>query len=155
MFGPGVRPKIPESIIAGGSKDKWPQLEQEGPDEWRRSVYIFVKRSLLLPMMEGFDAPSPTQTCERRMTTTVSTQALVLLNDDFSNQQAEAMAGRVIREVGDDVNRQVERAYWLALFQAADRGASARCGAIRGTTVSGKSTASARPAREHGNQTPK
>ena len=49
------------------------------------------------------------------MTTTVSTQALVLLNDDFSNRQAESMAGRVIREVGDDVSRQVERAYWLAL----------------------------------------
>ena len=47
------------SIVAGGSKDKWPQVEQEGPDEWRRSVYIFVKRSQLLPMMEGFDAPSP------------------------------------------------------------------------------------------------
>lgn len=115
MLGPGIRPKIPESIAAGGSKDKWPQIEQDGPEEWRRSVYIFVKRSMMVPMLEGFDAPSSTQTCERRLTTTVSTQALVLLNDEFSNRQAEAMAARVIGEVGDDLNRQVERAYWLAL----------------------------------------
>ncbi len=115
MFGPGIRPKIPVSIVAGGSKDKWPQVDQEGPNEWRRSLYIFVKRSLMVPMLEGFDAPSSTQTCERRMTTTVSTQALVLMNDEFSNHQAEAMAARVISEVGDDASRQVERAYWLAL----------------------------------------
>ena len=115
MFGPGIRPKIPMSIVAGGSKDKWPQVDQEGPEQWRRSLYIFVKRSLMVPMLEGFDAPSSTQTCERRMTTTVSTQALVLMNDEFSNYQAEAMAARVISEVGDDASRQVERAYWLAL----------------------------------------
>ena len=98
------------SMVAGGSKEMWPQVEQEGPEQWRRSVYIFVKRSVLLPMLEGFDAPSATQTCERRMTTTVATQALQLLNDEFSNEQAQAMAARVIHEVGDDVNRQVERA---------------------------------------------
>ncbi len=115
MFGPGIRPKIPMSIVAGGSKDKWPQVDQEGPEQWRRSLYIFVKRSLMVPMLEGFDAPSSTQTCERRMTTTVSTQALVLMNDEFSNYQAEAMAARVTSEVGDDASRQVERAYWLAL----------------------------------------
>jgi hypothetical protein len=115
MLGPGMRPKIPESVVAAGSNGKWPQVEQEGPDEWRRSLYIIVKRSMLMPMMEGFDAPTSTQTCERRMTTTVSTQALQLLNDDFSNEQAEAMAARVIGEVGDDTSRQVERAYWLAL----------------------------------------
>ena len=65
-------------------------------------------------MLEGFDAPSATQTCERRMTTTVATQALQLLNDSFSNEQAREMANRVMHDVGDDVNREVERAYWLA-----------------------------------------
>jgi Protein of unknown function (DUF1553) len=44
----------------------------------------------------------------------VATQALQLLNDDFSNRQAQLMAARVIHEVGADVNREVERAYWLA-----------------------------------------
>ncbi len=59
--------------------------------------------------------PSATQSCERRTTTTVATQALQLLNDEFTNEQAEDMAARVIRETGDSVSRQVERVYWLAL----------------------------------------
>src|SRR5262249_27423550 len=78
------------------------------------SVYIFVKRSLPMPMLEGFDEPTATQTCERRMTTVVATQALQLLNDDFSNVQATDMATRVVHDVGDDVNQEVERAYGLA-----------------------------------------
>ncbi len=112
---PRRHPRMPDHIVAAGSKDKWPIVKQEGPDEWRRSVYVFIKRSTLLPMLEGFDAPSATQTCERRTTTTVATQALQLLNDEFTNEQAEDMAARVIRETGDSVSRQVERAYWLAL----------------------------------------
>src|SRR6185369_12904942 len=85
-----------------------------GPEQWRRCVYIFLKRSIMLPMLEGFDAPTATQSCERRMTTTVATQALQLMNDDFSNDQAGYMAERIIREVGDTADKQVDRAYWLA-----------------------------------------
>ena len=48
------------------------------------------------------------------MTTVVATQALQLLNDDFSNQQANYMAARVIHDVGDNVDQEVDRAYWLA-----------------------------------------
>ena len=115
MYGPGVKPKIPDGLVdTNNTKEMWPKIAQEGPEQWRRSVYVFVKRSVPLPMMEGFDAPTTTQTCERRMTTTVATQALQLLNDDFSNEQAQYMAARVIHEAGDDVNRQIERAYWLA-----------------------------------------
>jgi hypothetical protein len=37
------------------------------------------------------------------------------LNDDFTNEQAAAMAARLLREAGPLPDRQVERAYWLAL----------------------------------------
>ncbi len=114
MYGPGVKPKIPDSVIDTGSKEMWPKVSRDGPDEWRRSVYVFVKRSVLVPMLEGFDAPTATQTCERRMTTTVATQALQLLNDQFSNEQAQYMAARVIHEVGDSIDREIDRVYWLS-----------------------------------------
>ena len=115
MFGPGIYPRIDPGVIATGSTKKWPIIEQESPREWRRSVYIFVKRSLLMPLMEGFDAPSTTDTCPRRLTTTVATQSLQLLNGQFTNEQAELMARRVIRQAGDDLARQVEAVYWLTL----------------------------------------
>ena len=130
MYGPGIKPKIPDNVIASTSKEMWPHVEREGPEQWRRSVYIFVKRSVLVPMLEGFDAPTATQTCERRMTTTVATQALQLLNDDFSNEQAQFMAARVIHEAGDDLNRQVDRAYWLALLRPPTERATPTSGAV-------------------------
>jgi hypothetical protein len=122
MYGPGVKPRIHPSVIATGSTPKWPVVEKEGPEHWRRSVYVFVKRSVLLPMMEGFDAPTATQTCERRLTTTVPTQALQLLNDEFTNEQAEYMAQRLQRDAGADLAAQVDRAWRLAFSRPASSG---------------------------------
>lgn len=78
-------------------------------------MYIFVKRSVLMPMMEGFDAPTATQTCERRMTTVVPTQSLQLMNSAFTNEQAAYLAKRLSKEAGADPGKQVERLYWLTL----------------------------------------
>ncbi len=114
MFGPGVHPRIDPSVIATGSTSKWPVVEKEGPEQWRRSVYVFIKRSVLVPMLEGFDAPNATSTCDRRLVTTVPTQSLQLMNNVFGNEQATHMAQRVRREAGDELAAQIERAYWLA-----------------------------------------
>jgi hypothetical protein len=58
----------------------------------RRSVYLRVKRSELLPIMTVFDAPEPTQSIGERSVTTVPTQALTLLNAPIVRQQAEKLA---------------------------------------------------------------
>ncbi len=120
MYGPGVKPRIHPSVIATGSTPKWPIVDKEGPEHWRRSVYVFVKRSVLLPLMEGFDAPTTTQTCEQRMTTTVPTQALQLLNNEFTNEHALFMAERLERDAGQELNAQIDRAWRLALARPAD-----------------------------------
>jgi hypothetical protein len=114
MFGPGVHPRIDPSVIATGSTSKWPVVEKEGPEQWRRSVYVFVKRSVLVPMLEGFDAPNATTTCDRRLVTTVPTQSLQLMNNVFGNDQALLMAQRLRREAGAELPAQIDRAYWLA-----------------------------------------
>jgi hypothetical protein len=114
MFGPGVKPRAHPGVAAAVGSG-WPTVPKEGPEHWRRSVYIFLKRSAPFPLLEGFDAPVGTQSCARRIPTTVAPQALLLLNDEFSNEQAEALAARVLREAGPAPARQVERAYWLAL----------------------------------------
>ena len=46
-----------------------------GGEEFRRSVYVQVRRSLPLAMLETFDAPTLTPNCEVRNFSTVSTQA--------------------------------------------------------------------------------
>ena len=115
MHGPGIRPRMHPSVIATSTTRKWPTIDREGPRHWRRSVYIFTRRSILLPMLEVFDAPPTTESCERRQTTTVPTQALQLMNDVFTQDQALAMAAAVTRDVGTNAAQQVAAVYWRAL----------------------------------------
>ena len=101
-------------LAAGGNLD----LTMYGPsildNTPRRSVYLRVKRSELLPIMTMFDAPEPTQSIGERVSTTVPTQALAMMNSPFVRQQAEKLAARV-RPAGDvPVNTVVDRAYQIA-----------------------------------------
>ena len=116
MYGPGIHPRIDPAIIATGSTAKWPVVENESAEHWRRSVYVFIKRSVLMPFMEVFDAPTATESCDRRLTTTVATQSLQMLNDPFIDSQAGAMAERVLAALApEDLKAQATRVYYLAL----------------------------------------
>ena len=111
--GPGFFPPIPEEVREGFPKGKW-EASDPGPGNWRRSVYAYAKRGLRYPLFEVFDQPNMNVTCERRTTTTVPTQALTLLNNDFSLRQADAFASRLEKLAADDRDR-VRQAYRLAL----------------------------------------
>jgi len=115
MYGPGIRPRIHAGVIATSTTRKWPTIERELPEHWRRSVYIFVRRSVMMPMLEAFDSPTTTQSCEQRLTTTVPTQALQLMNDRFTDEQAAIMARRVIADVGQHAEQQIREVYWRSL----------------------------------------
>lgn len=113
--GPGVKPRIPAELLEASQRNKWPVVKEETAAHWRRSVYVYVKRQLLMPMLELFDAPSTNQSCEQRALSIVPTQALVLMNDQFLQDQAGQMARRVAREAGDSLEGQIRRAHWIAL----------------------------------------
>jgi hypothetical protein len=113
--GPGVKPRIRADLLDASQRNKWPVLAEEGPTQWRRSVYIYVKRQLLMPIMELFDAPTTTDSCARRTESVVPTQALVLMNDEFVEDQAGFLAQRAINESGDDLSRTIARMYALAM----------------------------------------
>ncbi len=83
-------------------------------EHYRRSVYLLQKRNLRLPFMEVFDQPPALTTCARRQTSTHAPQSLELLNGDISNELAQQFADRLIREVGDNHQQLIERAYLLA-----------------------------------------
>jgi len=81
-------------LAVGGTLD----TKMYGPsvldDTARRSVYLRVKRSELIPMMTMFDAPEPTQSIGERANTTIPTQALTLMNSPFVRRMAEGLARR-------------------------------------------------------------
>ncbi|MEI6239925.1 MAG: DUF1553 domain-containing protein [Planctomycetia bacterium] len=108
--------------LAGQSKPGNGWEISDPRQQCRRSVYGFVKRTLLLPELEGFDYTNTTTSVGERSVTTVSPQALLLTNGGFARQQADAMARRIAAEqaasVGDAAaadERFVTRAYELAL----------------------------------------
>lgn len=123
MGGPGIYPRIDSSVISSGSRPRWPLDVKEGADEWRRSVYIFVKRSVLVPLIEVFDCPVTTVSAPVRSVSTVSPQALALLNNEFVLEQAGYFAERVRREAGirSDAGAQITRAFQIALSRPPDQ----------------------------------
>ncbi len=115
MFGPSVYPKLSPEVLAGISftnkKEHWPDSPPEEAN--RRSVYVFVKRSLQVPILNAHDQADTDSPCPVRYTTTVPTQALGMLNGEFANAQATAFAARLAKECPGDLTKQVARAIRL------------------------------------------
>jgi hypothetical protein len=115
MGGPGIYPRIDRAVIGTGSTNKWPVDVEEGPTTWRRSVYVFQKRSVVLPLLEVFDCPDSTVSSPSRSASTIAPQALALLNNAFVLQQSQRFARRVLTEAGSAPADQAYRAFRIAL----------------------------------------
>ncbi len=107
MFGLGVYPEIPKEVLAGQSVPGRGWGKSSPEEQARRSIYVHVKRSLLLPILDAFDLAETDRSAPTRFASTQPTQALLMLNSGFSNKQAEIFAERLRREAGDDLTRQV------------------------------------------------
>ncbi len=83
-------------------------------EEYRRSVYVQVRRSRPLAVLETFDAPRMEPLCEARPSSTVAPQSLMLMNGTFTLAQAEAFANRLLQEAGDSPQAQITLAWKLA-----------------------------------------
>lgn len=107
MGGPSFFPLIPQEVLAGQSRpgNGWGNSSLE--ERSRRAVYIFIKRSLLEPMMADFDFADVDSTCPVRFVTTQPTQALGLLNSEFANREAGVFAELLKKSAGDKVADQV------------------------------------------------
>jgi mono/diheme cytochrome c family protein len=116
-FGPAMKPPIPAAVIEANS-DKNKAWTPSPPDQVsRRTVYAYVKRGMLLPMLESLDLPDTVTSCAKRQITTVAPQALSLFNGDFTLEQSRNLADRLVRELGPDASPEarVERAWQIAL----------------------------------------
>ncbi|MBP6784664.1 MAG: DUF1553 domain-containing protein, partial [Verrucomicrobiales bacterium] len=81
----------------------------------RRSVYLRVKRSELVPIMTMFDAPEPNQSIGDRGNTTVPTQALAMMNSNFVRDIANRLQARVEATRPATTEEAITRAYEIAL----------------------------------------
>ncbi len=79
----------------------------------RRTLYAYRVRGQPDPFLELFNQPNPNDSCEERVSESVTPQAFTLLNSDLMNDRAIALALRIEREFKDSHTR-IKRAIQLA-----------------------------------------
>jgi hypothetical protein len=117
--GPSVMPYQPAGLweeLAGGAFEVYTQ--GHGEDLYRRSLYVYRKRTVPHPSMATFDAPS-WEICQvKRATTNTPLQALALLNDVTYVEAARKFAERMLKEGGDSEEGRLAFAFRLATSRA-------------------------------------
>ena len=115
--GPAVFPPVPANFNAG---NLWTP-STDPAEQNRRSVYVFVRRSVPYPLMQSFDLADPSHAHHKRDVTTTPLQALTLFNSDVVFGWSQALAGRVIREAGKDESAQLNRLYEILFARAPNK----------------------------------
>lgn len=116
--GPAVLPYIDPALYQESSNRTWKGKPDDDVSTWRRSIYVFAKRSIRYPMFEAFDQPDMIGSCARRNTSTTAPQALLLMNNAVVRIQAKEFAKRLKREAGGGADAQVRLGFELALSRA-------------------------------------
>jgi hypothetical protein len=108
MGGEGVKPYQPpgmwKELMHPGSNTK-NYVVDKGNRLYRRSLYVYWKRTSPHPMMTLFDAPSRETACVLRSRTNTPLQSLALFNEPQRIEAARKLAERLLREVDNDAAR--------------------------------------------------
>jgi hypothetical protein len=113
MFGPSVPVHLTPFLDGRGRPDKSGPLDGAG----RRTVYLEVRRNFLDPFLLAFDFPIPFSTVGRRQVSNVPAQALILMNDPFVHEMAEAWGKKLA--AGGTVEELVKGVYLTAFARPA------------------------------------
>ncbi|HTI49659.1 MAG TPA: DUF1553 domain-containing protein, partial [Planctomycetaceae bacterium] len=120
MGGVGVIPPLTrEELLAARFPNLWP-ANPDPAEHNRRSIYLQMKRSLTLPLLQIFDASDSATSCPRREKSTVAPQALALMNGEFTIAQADQFAARIRKTAGENPEAQVEAGWKYAFGRTPD-----------------------------------
>jgi hypothetical protein len=124
MGGEGVKPYQPGgmwSALAHPGSNTKKYVADRGSRLYRRSLYVYWKRTSPHPMMTLFDAPSRETSCVARSRTSTPLQSLGLFNETQRLEMSRVFAERLIRDVRDDSGRIGQAFELLACRQPTDR----------------------------------
>ena len=126
LYGPSIFPEISAEVLAGQSRPGSGWNTSPPAQQARRSVYIHVKRSLVVPLLSTFDFPETDASCEARFVTVQPSQALAQMNGAFLRARADALAARLRKEAGPDTAAAIRLGIPLALGREANEAEVAR-----------------------------
>ncbi|MGZ8939627.1 MAG: PSD1 and planctomycete cytochrome C domain-containing protein, partial [Limisphaerales bacterium] len=117
LGGRSFYPPVPESMFAlNFVKIDW--TPAPAPERYRRSLYLFRRRSMPDPVMANFDAPNGDFACVRRSRSNTPLAALASLNEPVFVEAAQALALRVLREGGGSDQERAAFAFRLCTGRA-------------------------------------
>lgn len=123
LGGPSFRPYQPPGLWeemsldpTGASFSAQVYVQDHGESLYRRTLYLFRKRTVPFPVLAIFDAPNRETCAVRRDRTNTPLQALVVLNETAFVEAARHFAQRVLTSPGSDEAR-LARAFELATAQ--------------------------------------
>lgn len=94
-------------------------MELDEKENHRRTIYATVHRRELSTTLSAHDFPDANQHSPMRTPTTTALQGLYALNGPLLANQAEVLCERLHREIADDDQARIERAYWLLYSRSA------------------------------------
>jgi hypothetical protein len=116
LFGPSIPPFI-SAYQDGRGKPQCGPLDGAG----RRSIYVQVRRNFMTPMFLAFDYPVPISSIGARTVSTVPSQALMMMNNEFIAEQAGKWADLVIAGASEPEQR-LQQMYAAAFGRPPDPG---------------------------------
>jgi hypothetical protein len=111
--GPSIFPPVPQNVLDYNFTYPTYWKAAEGPERYRRALYLFRKRSMPDPVMSNFDAPNGDFACARRVQSNTPLAALTGLNEPIFVESARALALRVLREGGKADDQRADYAFFL------------------------------------------
>jgi hypothetical protein len=118
LGGPSVFPPVPKNVLEYNYSYPSYWTPATGPDRYRRSLYVFRKRSMPDPVLSAFDGPNGDCAVARRARSNTPLAALAGLNEPIFVEAARALATRVLKEGGADDERRTDYAFSLCTARA-------------------------------------
>lgn len=114
-----VMPPAPAHLFEKpASYAPFPWKVEEGADKFRRSIYVFRRRSTPYPFLSTFDVPNGESACVRRVKSNTPLQALMTLNETMSLETAKALGERMWKEGGTDDASRIAHGFKLCTGRA-------------------------------------